>query len=123
MALTFQDCVETMNRCRRGEKRLSGRNTVLYKKDDYTFAVRYHNTDVVLIHDDGSYSLYTSGYHTVTTKARINEYSPAGISQMKFVWYLCGQEFKEGMRVDADGHLIENLQEYHLKTGYKDSVI
>jgi hypothetical protein len=123
MALTFAECVEMVGRSRRGEKRLSGRSTTLYKVDDYTFAVRYHNTDVVLIHDDGSYTLNSGGYHTVTTKARMSEYAPNAPSQMKFVWYICGQEFKDGVRIDSAGHIIDDLNEYHLKTGYKESVI
>ena len=116
--MTFDECKKIMARCRMGEKRLGGRNTVLYKVDEHSFAVCYHNTEVVIIHDDGSYTLQTGGYKSMTTKARINEYSPAGIQQRKFEWYLDGKYFKSGCRVDSNGHLIEDLQEYHRNIGY-----
>lgn len=116
--MSFEFAKKLMSKCRKGEKRLSGRSTVLYKVDDSAFAIRYHDTDVVTIHDDGSFTLFTGGHRTVTTKARINEYSPARISQKDFSWYLDGKDFKSGCRVDSKGHLIENLQDYHQKTGY-----
>lgn len=43
-------------------------------------AVRLHNTDVVTYHPDGTATLYTGGWMTVTTKDRINAWSPARVS-------------------------------------------
>src|SRR5262249_27597834 len=45
--------------------------------DDY--AVVLHSTAVVTIHQDGTYTLRTGGWRTVTTKDRINKYSPARV--------------------------------------------
>lgn len=115
----FEWATKLMAKCRKGEKRLRGRNTILYKVDDHAFAIRYHNTDVVVIHDDGSYTLNHGGYKTVTTKARINEYSSARLSQRQFVWYLDGKEFVNNCRIDSNGKVIDNLERYHDEIGYK----
>lgn len=92
---------------KRGDsKRLTGVATTLYKRDEDTYAVRYHNTDVVLIHRDGTYTLNSGGYETVTTKARIVEYSGANLYQKNYVWYVSGVRFKDGMKIDSQGRLL-----------------
>lgn len=82
--------------------------------------VFYHGTCVVRAHPDGSVVLNTGGYYTATTKARINEYSPASVFQDKGVWYVTGRaadggcdhskaarvKFYDGIRVDADGRVL-----------------
>jgi len=105
-----------------------GNNTWLRRKDENTFAVRLHATDVVLIHRDGTYTLNTgghgdfAGYRTVTTKERINGYSPARVYAIKGTWFLDGEmrevgkegrmeiarvPFHDGIRVDAKGMVIK----------------
>jgi hypothetical protein len=80
--------------------------------------IRYHRTDVVTIHSDGTYTLRDGSYQTDTTKKRINDYSPAVIFQSNWTWYILrdpakgwGKDntvlFQTGMRVDAAGRLIE----------------
>jgi hypothetical protein len=103
--LTFEKA-STM--IRRGDsKRLSGVATYLYKRDDDTYAVRYHRTDVVLIHRDGTYTLNSGGWQTATTKARINEYSPARLYQSKHEWYIEGKRpFHDGVKIDSQGRVI-----------------
>lgn len=54
-------------------------NTRLYQRGD-GYAVRFHATDVVLIHPDGTYTLNSGGWMTLTTKDRIESSSPARIS-------------------------------------------
>lgn len=49
--------------------------TVLHRIGN-DLAIRYHATDVVTLHADGSYTLKTGGYYTQTTKRRIEEYAP-----------------------------------------------
>lgn len=77
MTITFSKAGELMRRSRSGRRRL-GCNTYLYPRGD-SFAVRYHYTDVVTIHPDGTFTLSTGGWETSTTKQRINDYGPARV--------------------------------------------
>jgi hypothetical protein len=79
-------------------ERLTGRNAVsrklanntkLVRIDPETIAVRLHETNVVKYHSDGRIVFDSGGYRTVTTKARMGEYSPAQVSQSKGVWSIC----------------------------------
>lgn len=82
-------------------------NTRLFRRSDDTIALRLHATDVVLYHADGSMTLNTGGWYTVTTKARINEaIAPLVVWSNKGRWMLgrMGQSsevvpFADGMRV------------------------
>ena len=85
-----------------GTKKL-GRNTWL-EKDGETFVVRLHQTNIIRIFSSGLYELNSGGWNTMVTKDRINEYSPASITQRNFVWYLKGGvEFFDGVIVDSSG--------------------
>ena len=92
-------------RCK--EQRKLGNNTWLVRRGN-DFAIKLHYTDVVTIHQDGTYTLQTGGWHTVTTKARINEYAPCRVWQKDFEWFVGDKhEFFDGMRVDATGQPVE----------------
>ena len=86
-------------------------NTRLFDRGDH-FAVRLHNTDVVRIYPDG-WSLHTGGYYSMTTKERLNWYSPLLIYQRNWTWYVGGgftecltdvqdPVFTEGMFIDRE---------------------
>lgn len=95
-------------RCR--EQRKLANNTYLIRKDE-DVAVRLHNTDVVTIHANGTYTLNSGTWRTLTTKDRINTYAPVRIHQEKGVWYMGdGSLFYDGMVVDADGVPLEPRQ-------------
>jgi len=65
-------------------------NTRLVKRGN-SYAVKLHNTHVVVLHPDGSSETRTGGWQTVTTKNRINKYSPhARITQKDYAWYING---------------------------------
>ena len=102
--LTYDKAANLMLKARNGHKRLAN-NTYLRRVDIDNFAVCLHSTDVVTLHPDGSYTLRTGGWQTPTTKDRINEYSPARVSQRKFEWFVRvnGAEapFFEGMTIRA----------------------
>lgn len=82
-------------------------NTRLFKRSD-DYAVQLHQTDVVTIHKDGTYTLRTDSWQTLTTKDRINKYAPVTVYQHQGIWYLNSSGwnleeslmFEEGMRVD-----------------------
>jgi hypothetical protein len=60
------------------QSRKVANNTYLHRVGD-DIAVRLHDTDVVTFHADGTATLNTGGWFTMTTKERINRYLPGGI--------------------------------------------
>lgn len=97
---------------------LHGRSTELIRLNDETIAVKYHNTNIVTYHNDGSITLNTDGWRTLTSKAKINEYTPAWISlyQSSGIWYVMvgqwGSEnrktyvFADGMTISGDSQTV-----------------
>lgn len=105
MTLTYESASKLLASSKSGLKKI-GNNTYLHKVDG-GIGVRLHSTDVVVIHEDGTYTLDSGGWQTVTTKARINEFSPARLWQHKYVWYVGPSvEFYDGVRVDSQGKLV-----------------
>lgn len=96
--MDFQTATATL---KNRESKKVGNNTYLVRITPETIGVRLHNTVVVRIHSDGTYTLDSGGWRTVTTKARINKYSPVRISQRKHEWYVGDEEipFHDGIRV------------------------
>lgn len=64
-------------RCK--DRRKLCNNTYLLRRDKDTIAVRLHETDIVTFFADGDIDIYTGGWNTVTTKDRINGYSPVRV--------------------------------------------
>jgi hypothetical protein len=86
-------------------KPLENNTRLIAMGDD--FAIVLHSTAVVTIHADGTYTLRAGGWRTVTTKDRLNKYSPARVYQHKHEWYLAGKvSFYDGVRVDASGNVL-----------------
>lgn len=82
------------------DRRKLENNTYLERISDNEIGVKLHSTYVVRFNRNGSIKVSSGGWETVTTKARINTYSPASISQRKGVWYMAdGSEFEDGMEV------------------------
>ena len=99
--MDYQSASNELSRGRNGRRKVDN-NTYLYPVND-GIAVRLHATNVVVIHPDNTYTLNTGGWRTVTTKDRINKYSPVRVHQRKYEWYITmnGKEypFIEGMVV------------------------
>lgn len=75
------------------QKKWKNNTWVLMNYVDGSIAVRLHGTDVVRAEPNGDITLRTGGYHTVTTKARINEFlSLAGtgwkVFQKDYDWFI-----------------------------------
>jgi hypothetical protein len=102
--MDYQTASNELNRGRNGRRKVAN-NTYLYPAND-GIAVRLHATDVVVIHPDNTYTLNSGGWRTVTTKARINEFSPARVSSHNGIWYAGEYPFVDGIRVDANGIAI-----------------
>jgi|SRR3990167_8606666 len=74
-------------------------------------AVRYQETDVVTYYPD-RIVLNSGGWHTSTTKARINEYAPVYVSSTRGVWHIKpahddGQVYSDGLAVSWAGEWIK----------------
>lgn len=62
-------------------------NNTRFKTTDAGFIITLHNTDVVQF-INGIYILNSGGWHTTTTKNRINSILPSGrIVQKNYKWY------------------------------------
>lgn len=79
--ITYSEAAARVARSRSGEARL-GNNTTVRSIGGNAYAVRYHYTDVLTVHDDGTYTLNTGGWNTVTTLRRLNDYGPARVSSI-----------------------------------------
>lgn len=123
---SFADCVA---RWARGSSKACGchgiqltGNTWLRKRDEDTFVIQFHATAIVIYRRNGSIQLFNGGYMTLTTKTRINRFTPAGfhIYQNKYQWYVQHNDFSlnpevlsivsdafvDGMTFDHDYHLV-----------------
>ena len=97
-------------------------NTYLYRIDENTLGIKLHNTTIIEINrvqlESGDsvthYLLRTGGFQTVTTKDRLNKFTPARISQINFIWYFFPSRiaFTEGAVVDETGDLVPVFAEF-----------
>lgn len=79
-----------------------GNNTYLKRRGN-DIALLYHNTDVITWKPNGDIILDSGGWHTPSTKNRINWYGNL-IYQHKYQWLLCGttdSEFYDGIVIHA----------------------
>src|SRR5574340_1843996 len=70
---------------RNAQSRKLANNTYAIRKER-AIAIRLHNTEIITFHQDGAITFNSGGWRTVTTKARMNEFSPAIVSQYRGVW-------------------------------------
>jgi hypothetical protein len=106
---------------------LQGRNSQSRKLANHTYLirdgeqihVRLHSTNVITFNPDDSITLNSGGWHTATTKDRINQYIPAGyrITQAGGVWFLTHTtnaehnpetkyKYEDGITITANGNVI-----------------
>lgn len=83
-----------------------GNNTYAIRHPD-SLAIRLHSTDILTFTPDGAVTVNSGGWRTVTTKARLNEYLPAGsIGQRNGQWYWhTGATYSDGDILLPDGTL------------------
>lgn len=109
--MNYQDAANKLKG--KTEKRIGNNTTLKYDLDDYV--IRYHNTDIIRIHADNTYTLNTDGFLTYTTKERINNLTPAKIYQKAGIWYLGINAHQsilyfDGMCIDQNGLPLNHLQ-------------
>jgi hypothetical protein len=86
---------------KRTARQLPGTATTLRRVDPYTLAVRYHGTDVVILHRDGAYTLNHGGWHTATTREKMTTYGPPG----NYYHPRGGRLFRNGRPI-GEGHRV-----------------
>jgi hypothetical protein len=98
---SYADCINVVGN--RGTKKLAG-NLIVYSVGD-TFVVRYHETDIVTYHADGTVELNAGRWLTASTRRHINECAPVQVFQKARKWFVAtgGKtlDFNNGMRVAA----------------------
>lgn len=105
-----------MNRLE-AEKLLSGRcynsrklapHTYLIRGENIT--VKLHDTNIVTFKQD-EIILNSGGWKTITTKDRMNRFSPARISQRNSAWYIGEYLYYDGIRLFPNGKPINPVIE------------
>lgn len=118
--MTFQDAKMLFERRRNGSntKHLENNTHLYFDNQKNCFCVVLHASTIVEIYEDGHYQLYSGGYHSNTTKKRLNKYTPAGVFQKDWEWYVIGKNknhiFHEGIVVDQNGYPPEEVKKYSL---------
>lgn len=101
--MTHSEAILMVRGKRNAQRRKVGNNTYAEILHDNSVGIMLHSTYVVKIHEDNTYTLQSGGWQTVTTKDRINQYSPVRVYQRNYEWFvkLNGKEypFMEGMVV------------------------
>lgn len=104
--MTYQQLdSQLQGRCK--TRRKLENNTYAIRHDD-SISIRLHETDILTFHPNGRVNVTTGGWKTVTTKARLNEYLPHGLSltQERGIWYWCsyrnGTWTRHGIFADGD---------------------
>lgn len=86
--MTYTEAVKMVRGKRNAERRKVGNNTYAEILPNGSVGIKLHNTYVVKIHEDGTYTLNSGGWNTSTTKDRINQYSPKKVFQRQFQWFI-----------------------------------
>jgi len=86
--MTHTEAVKMVRGKTNRSKRKVGNNTYAEILSDGSVGITLHSTCVVRIHEDGTYTLSNGGWQTVTTKDRINQYSPFRVTQRNYEWFV-----------------------------------
>lgn len=112
--MNYQTANEKLNNGRRKDARKLENNTYLERRDNGDIAVRLHSTDVLTFHPDGSTTVKTGDWYTVTTKDRINEYADNfRVWSTRGVWQIArvgdwdnAVLYADGMTIPANGKIV-----------------
>jgi hypothetical protein len=86
-------------------------NTVRYERANGDIVWRLHRTDVVTKHPDGTWTLNSGGWKTLTTKDRISTYAPCNLYSDRGTWYVSGNgervAFYDGIKLNENGRPLD----------------
>jgi hypothetical protein len=123
--LSFDGLMRFLNG--REEKKL-GNNTWVLKTEDWrngldAVAVKYHDTNILLINSGGITTINNGGWDTSTTKDRLNQFlrcKGVYISQKNYQWYITGpmgtEKYVNGTQILPDGQVVVPYDEEKAKT-------
>ncbi len=83
--------------------------TVVERLYGDAIGIRHHATHVVIFYPDGRVRLTTGGWYSVTTKARLNAFSPCRVWSTGGTWEIDAgvfgdaAQFEDGITLGADG--------------------
>lgn len=98
--MTHREALKLVHGSTNRMQRKVANNTYARIEQNGDVVFRLHSTDIVTIHPDNTATVKTGGWHSHTTKERINRYSPVGVYQKNWEWFLNdGRQFQEGMLV------------------------
>lgn len=86
--MTHSEAVRMVRGKTNRDSRKVGNNTYAEILHDGSVGIMLHSTYVVKIHEDNTYTLNSGGWQTLTTKDRINQYSPRYVYQKNFEWFV-----------------------------------
>ena len=107
MRETMQTMMEGTIRKSDTRPRRIANNTIQYEAPDGTRVVRLHRTDIIKFLPSGEVELNSGGWHTHTTRERLNSLSGIRVTPDRGVWYandvpfFDGIRFKDGVAVNA----------------------
>lgn len=98
---------ESINAClvgRNANRRKLNPHTYAERRDNGAIAVKFWETDILLWRPDGSCVVNTGGFHTVTTKDRLNQFLPLGVGifQRNGIWFWSAKDQTAGAFTDGD---------------------
>lgn len=98
--MTHREALKLVHGSTNRMQRKVANNTYARIEQNGDVVFRLHSTDIVTIHPDNTATLKNGGWNSSTTKERINRYSPIGVYQKNWEWFLTdGRQFQEGMLV------------------------
>lgn len=93
-------------------RRKVANNTWAERRGDDRIAIRLHRTDVITFDRDGTVTLNTGGWYSVTTKERMNSFSPLSVWSHRGEWRVTTGGRWDDYVLYADG------MTWHPETGF-----
>jgi hypothetical protein len=89
-------------------------NTYAHVINETQIGIRLHDTDVIVLNENGTFQLYTDGWFTNTTTNRMNMFTPAKVVTRDGSLFVLKDpygkatkdnmiSFNEGMKISASG--------------------
>ncbi len=104
--LTHEEARSLFGKCRNQNTGHRLANKTYIQMRGSSFAIRLHNTDIVVIRPNGTYKLNSGGFRTTTTKRKMNNVLPFVVGQKNGLWSIGNSFFEDHMVVGHDGVIV-----------------
>jgi len=102
--------LDEMLKGRNAQSKKLANNTYLHRRGD-NIAIQLHSTDIATFTPNGDIILNSGGWHTSTTKERINMAIGNRLSQVNGVWYIGDVRFADGIIIHANGKITGGIKD------------